>query len=105
MRPCAMRSVSSPRPPMRPSAVILSAIRAADSVTEDDRTRGLREVPSRRSSAGTAPASCRTASAQTQVQYWASLPIERYMQSAFSTSWSTASRLRLVSRSMTSSGG
>lgn len=40
-----------------------------------------------------------------QAQYWASLPMDRYMQSAFSTSWSTASRLRAVSRSMTSSGG
>ena len=39
------------------------------------------------------------------VQYWLCLPIERYMQSAFSRSWSTASRLRLVSRSITSSGG
>lgn len=38
-------------------------------------------------------------------QYWASLPIERYMQSAFSSSWSTASLLRAVSRSITSSGG
>lgn len=40
-----------------------------------------------------------------QEQYCASLPIDRYMQSAFSISWSTASRLREVSRSMTSSGG
>ncbi|TQK52187.1 GntP family permease [Streptomyces sp. SLBN-118] len=39
------------------------------------------------------------------VQYCCSLPIERYMQSEFSRSWSTASRLRLVSRSITSSGG
>ncbi len=38
-------------------------------------------------------------------QYCPCLPIERYMQSAFSRSWSTASRLRAVSRSMTSSGG
>ncbi len=38
-------------------------------------------------------------------QYCASLPIERYMQSAFSSSWSTASRFREVSRSITSSGG
>lgn len=40
-----------------------------------------------------------------QEQYCASLPIDRYMQSAFSISCSTASRLREVSRSMTSSGG
>lgn len=38
-------------------------------------------------------------------QYCCSLPIDRYMQSAFSISCSTASRLRLVSRSITSSGG
>src|SRR5690606_22042001 len=40
-----------------------------------------------------------------QRQYCASLPIDRYMQSAFSSSWSTASRFLDVSRSMTSSGG
>lgn len=51
--------------------------------------------------AGTAPALFRMA----QEQYCASLPMERYMQSAFSRSWSTASRLRAVSRSITSSGG
>ena len=39
------------------------------------------------------------------VQYCCSLPMDRYMQSEFSSSCSTASRLRLVSRSITSSGG
>ena len=40
-----------------------------------------------------------------QLQYWVSLPIDRYMQSEFSSNCSTASRLREVSRSITSSGG
>ena len=46
-----------------------------------------------------------TLATHSSLQYLPSLPMDRYMQSAFSINCSTASRLRLVSRSMTSSGG